>query len=186
MSESPPEKASDPIKLSNDDYQLASGTGGDGRKQGHKCCGGCCDMRRAVIIVNIINAIVLTMGLFSVLAARKLSDEVDGQVDDDEVSAALEEFNSLPLGGFLAIQTAKIVLSVIGIFGAAKYSEIGVGLAMAGYVFNAVMSLVGINLFGFIFAACFAYPHAFFIKEVRAGIMTKENYPNEEFSCCCV
>jgi hypothetical protein len=23
-------------------------------KQGHKCCGGCCDMRRAVIIVNII------------------------------------------------------------------------------------------------------------------------------------
>jgi hypothetical protein len=24
------------------------------QKQGHKCCGGCCDMRRAVIIVNII------------------------------------------------------------------------------------------------------------------------------------
>ena len=30
-------------------------------KQGHKCCGGCCDMRRAVIIVNIVN--ICLMGL---------------------------------------------------------------------------------------------------------------------------
>lgn len=143
-------------------------------------------MRRAVIIVNVINTVLLVMGLFSVLAARNLSDQVDGQVDDDEVSAALEEFKSLPIGGFVAIQTVKILLSLIGIFGAVKYNEIGVGLAMAGFVFDAVMSLIGVNLFAFIYAVCFAYPHAFFIKEVRAGIMTKENYPNEEFSCCCV
>ena len=34
--------------------------------------------------------------------------------------------------------------------------------------------------------ALFLYPHIGFIMEVKKGIMTRETYPREEFSCCCV
>lgn len=181
MSASP--DASDPVKPSSNDgaYQLAEGIGGDGRKQGHKCCGVCCDMRRAVIIVNIIMS--LDLGLFSVLWALNLTNQAVF------TSALAEEFNYYSIGGFgiAAILTIRVLFCLAGIVGAVKYSAIGVGLALAGYAFAFVMSLIGgVNLIGMIMAVFFAYPHVFFIKEVRSGIMTKENYPTEEFSCCCV
>lgn len=178
---------SEPIKPASNDYQLAAGNGGDGRKLGHLCCGGCCDMRRAVIIVNIINTVLLTLGLFGVVAARITSNNVDtSQLDDDSLQDAMEQFKALPLGGFLAIQTVKIVLCLAGIVGAVKYNQAAVGLAMVGYVFDAVMGAIRFDLVGLVCAGLFAYPHGFLIKEVRDGIMTKENYPNEEHSCCCV
>ena len=177
----------DPIKLSSDDYQLAAGNGGDGRKLGHKCCGGCCDVRRAVIIVNIINAVLLTLSLSSAVLMHKASGQMNVEgMDDDSFLAALEEFNNFPIGGFLAIQTVKILLSVAGILGAVQFNQVGVGLAMFGYLFDAAMALVGFNLLGLLFPLMFAYPHGFLIKEIRAGIMTKRNYASEEYSCCCV
>ena len=184
----------DPVKPSDAQYTLATGAnneqqqpggGGTGNKVGHSCCGGCCDMRRAVIVVNIINVVLVSMGMFSVLAARSLSSQVDA-TDDDELAQALEEFNSLPLAALIVIQSVKIVLSIVGIVGALRFNEIMVGLAMAGYVFDAVFALIGLNIAGLIYAGFFAYPHGFFIKEKRAGIMTLENYPNEKQSCCCV
>ena len=36
------------------------------------------------------------------------------------------------------------------------------------------------------FTAAFLYPHIGFILEVKKGIMTRDTYPREEFSCCCV
>jgi len=182
-----------PLQFSNGggDYQLA--TGGDGSQQqqqpqqGHKCCGGCCDMRRAVIIVNLVNVVLLTLGLLSALATRKLANNgYAPDTDDDEFAAALEEFKNLPWPTLIALQTLKIVLSIVGIAGAFKFNHILVALSMASYVFDAIMALIGFNVAGLLYAASFAYPHGFFIKEVRAGTMTKENYPNEESSCCCV
>jgi hypothetical protein len=37
-----------------------------------------------------------------------------------------------------------------------------------------------------IYTAILIYPHIGFILEVKKGIMTKETYAREEFSCCCV
>jgi hypothetical protein len=48
------------------------------------------------------------------------------------------------------------------------------------------MSLVAVNPIGLVLAALFAYPHFFFIKEVRSGIMSEANYVNVNQSCCCV
>lgn len=45
---------------------------------------------------------------------------------------------------------------------------------------------VGGIVFGLIIIVLFAYPHIMFIIEVKKGILTKETYPREEFSCCCV
>jgi hypothetical protein len=42
----------------------------------------------------------------------------------------------------------------------------------------------GFLFFGLLTALCM-YPHLGFITEVRAGIMTRENYARERYSCCC-
>jgi hypothetical protein len=37
-----------------------------------------------------------------------------------------------------------------------------------------------------IFTLLWTYPSIFLAMEIKKGIMTKETYPREEFSCCCV
>ena len=156
-------------------------------KQGHKCCGGCCDVRRAVMIVNIVNATLLLFGMFGVLATNKLSGQAEDLYDDDEMLETLAEFsNSFPLGAFIAIQVVKILCSVAGIIGALKFNIYLTGVAAAAYCIDVLMALIEFSVGGIVYAALFAYPHFYFIKEVRAGIMSKENYHNEEMSCCCV
>jgi hypothetical protein len=157
-----------------------------GPMQGHKCCGGCCDMRRAVIIVNALNLVFVAVGLFRVLAMKKNSananDMYDVDDDDDEVVATMMEFGNIPLAGFIVLTCARLLCSVIGIVGAVQYNIYMVGVGAAGYVIDAVMALVLFQLIGFFYYVFFAYPHLFFISEVRKGIMSKENYPNEDYS----
>lgn len=51
------------VEVPEKDYVLAEESSGDGDEQndkanqlsGHRCCGGCCDTRRATMIVNYIS-----------------------------------------------------------------------------------------------------------------------------------
>ena len=56
----------------------------------------------------------------------------------------------------------------------------------ANHAFDCLMALPALNPFGLIIPGLFLYPHVFHIKEIRAGIMSEENYENEKQSCCCV
>lgn len=82
----------------------------------------------------------------------------------------------------------RMMANGAGIYGAYIFDIRLVGVSLAAYALEAIFALLGFNLVGIIMAGFFAYPHVFFIKEVRAGIMTKERYvPGiEEQSCCCV
>mmetsp|Transcript_7748 Transcript_7748/g.12827 ORF Transcript_7748/g.12827 Transcript_7748/m.12827 type:complete len:190 (+) Transcript_7748:93-662(+) len=188
--------STDPVK-SETQYQLgvpavdgiaipAGGNNTSNAKQGHKCCGGCCDTKRAVIVVNIINIGVILMAVFSILATRSMSQQTDAVYDDDEVQAALAAFSEAPIGIFLAVSGVKACISLAGIMGAIKYNVVLTGIAAAAFCFDAVVALIAFNVVGVVYAALFAYPHFFFIKEVRNGTMSVENYPNEVHSCCCV
>jgi hypothetical protein len=133
---------------------------GKGPKRGHKLCGGCCDVRRAVIIVNmVVGGLTLLVFIFV-----------------------------LPLA--ILFVPFPLAPCALGIMGAIRYNVrmvgaaalnicviIGVGLS----AFNQHFNMFGVALFAF-----FLYPHILFIKEVRDGIMSKENYENERHSCCCV
>lgn len=56
------------------DYQLAqSDHRHNGDKQGHKCCGGCCDVRRAVIIVDIVYIYLAIYELFTAFSSWEYS-----------------------------------------------------------------------------------------------------------------
>lgn len=154
-------------------------------KKGHQCCGGCCDMRRAVVIVNAVNLVVVISAMVSFLVTRNASQNYNNYTDDS-VRTAMQQFSAQPIGLFIAIQSFQIVCSILGIVGALKYNIYLTGIAASAFCFQFVMAIVGFNIEGLLYAGFFAYPHYFFIKEVREGTMSQENYPNEEMSCCCL
>ena len=172
-----------------------------GERRGHSCCGCCCDMRRAVIIVNIINIIFAFIGLigFSVLVAdtKEITTTTDGNgstttgtttfsgIDDDYT---LGEYEIVK--GFAPLVIIMVLLSMVafslGIVGAMRYKVWMIVVAIVVYCISAVMELLSLNLLGFAITALFAYPHFVLVSEIRRGIMTKETYPIEQQSCCCV
>jgi hypothetical protein len=151
-------------------------------KQGHKFCGGCCDVRRATIIVDIISVCLNVLALFAVIGIHVA--QVDHQqINDDQVKQELQDF---PFVFSLIWVLVSMILYSCGIFGAIQYNIWLVGIALVLHLTDIVMALIGVNIVGAVIAGTFAYPHIFFIMEVRKGIMSRENYHNEEQSCCCV
>jgi hypothetical protein len=57
------------------------------QKQGHSCCGYCCNTRRAVIIVNLIMICFNLLTALSFIAGVELMDFTTSQADDDQVAA---------------------------------------------------------------------------------------------------
>jgi hypothetical protein len=167
-------------------------------KQGHSCFGCCCDMRRAVIIVNIFVVILYVASMIFVaiaVPATKNSDNADPDYSDSEINSALV--------GVIVSSLIGILFSMFAIFGAIRYNIWLVGANIA-YLIISFIAVISVNVaasnsnpdytynvwfnvvFGLIIRALFIYPHVMFIREVRSGIMTKENYSEEEQSCCCV
>lgn len=159
---------------------------GLGIKQGHKCCSCCCDVRRATIIVNIIAAVLNAMSILAVLSAKGVVANAQ-DADDDEIQQAVADFEAIPVGPwFYVVQVLRVGLALAGIFGALKYKVPLIGAAAAMYIGDIILSLVNFEIAGVVLAGFFLYPHFFLIQEIRQGIMSQENYVNEQHSCCCV
>jgi hypothetical protein len=154
-------------------------------KQGHSCCGGCCDMRRAVIICNMIMILFAFFGLAG-LELVKTQIKAEEEMGDDaakETSAAMKDF---PLGWLIFWMFVQCACYCLGVLGAISFTQWQVMVALACYAIAFCINLATFSIGGIVMSGFFAYPHVFFIKELKAGIMTPENYPNEVQSCCCV
>jgi hypothetical protein len=158
---------------------------GTGKKQGHACCGGCCDVRRAVIIVNIIE---ITFASLGIVTMGGLIMATSASYDDDEVQEAMTAFNgaNLSMGVAIALAAIRIIANSLGVYGAVTYNIWMVGVSLSVYCVDFVMGVFALNVISLVMVALFAYPHFFFIKEVRSGIMSEATYVNEKQSCCCV
>ena len=145
-------------------------------KQGHKCCNGsrCCDMRRAVFIVDLVNLFLHLTPLHVLLVFLVMIIPRD----------TLDETFKIPEW----IYWAQIGTSVAGIFGAYFFNKWMVGISALAYCAIAIIAFWGFesidNICFLIYMAWFAYPHFFLFREIHQGIMTNENYPTEESSCC--
>jgi cytochrome bd-type quinol oxidase subunit 2 len=156
-------------------------------------------MRRAVIIVNIVVIVVAVINVIFVgvsgLAVKTDDNNADTGYSDSEI-------NSL-LIGVMVIHLIGIVFSMLAIFGAIRYNiwPVAANIAYLAISFIVKIALnvsasnsdsdytynVGVIIvFGLIFTALYIYPHAMFIREVRSGTMTNDNYDQERQSCCCV
>lgn len=177
----------------------------DDPKKGHICCGGCCDMRRAVIIVNITSIIAALFGMILILStSRSVASTFTGS-DDEEV---IEEYKSVQRTGVI-LTAVGIACAAIGIWGSKNFNVLGVSISalflVAAFIAETVLTLqlydyveekfdvefdnnavngnIAISAVG---TLLYVYPHVGLIIELRNGIMTPETYPREEMSCCCV
>mmetsp|Transcript_36601 Transcript_36601/g.54574 ORF Transcript_36601/g.54574 Transcript_36601/m.54574 type:complete len:200 (-) Transcript_36601:198-797(-) len=176
-------------------------------KQGHKCCGGCCDMRRAVIIVNLLMIFFTLIWLVFVLAARNVYTASGGGMINDTTSSSTiagddmwktddgvyspydsstTEMSKPHFAFMIFLCFLHLAGSGAGIYGAFKYDKIAVICSLAVYMISTCYGLFTVQLIALFLNGFFAYPHIFLIREMHMGIMTEENYINEEFSCCCV
>jgi len=169
-------------------------------KQGHSCCGGCCDVRRAVIIICIINIVGNTIIMLLSATTKSMAhgiangiatfddDMFNSQAADQSVQTLDSELNS-----FMIIEFARIVaagLAMLGAFTFNKYlvaiNVISLLVRLSIYIYVRMYASVGSIIVGLLINGLFLYPHVFLILYIHNGIMTKENYPYERQSCCCV
>eukprot|EP00542_Grammatophora_oceanica_P003060 CAMPEP_0194068626 /NCGR_PEP_ID=MMETSP0009_2-20130614/87195_1 /TAXON_ID=210454 /ORGANISM="Grammatophora oceanica, Strain CCMP 410" /LENGTH=178 /DNA_ID=CAMNT_0038721741 /DNA_START=472 /DNA_END=1008 /DNA_ORIENTATION=- len=171
-------------------------------KRGHSCFGCCCDMRRAVIIVGILNIVFSVISLVILL----FTVQVVKNADDDSVQDVVDEVDKAATSGIVMV-VVGIVCSILAIVGAVIYNKwlvlVNIIYLIASYVAAVVINLQAASategnenefnygplniMVGVFFLALWIYPHAFFVKEVMDGTMDKETYKsNEEQSCCCV
>lgn len=163
------------------------------------CFGFCCDFRRAVIIVNGISLGINLLGMilvavgFKAIAGGAMNDAMD-EIDDDQVKQAMEQMNG---GGGALIGFVEVIIFIgvifaaLGIFGALKYNKCALITASVYYSLSVVGSLFSINsdnlglgLVNIIFPCLWLYPHVCFLILMDKGVMTPENYPKIEKSCC--
>lgn len=188
------------------------------QKLGGKCCGGCCDYRRAVIVLGIISIIFSILGVVS--PARNTQFELSEYPE-------LEDIIKTNGQRVLIISIVHIVMTVISMVGAIMFNWVMVALYAVWAIIYMVLYIVfehtmssdffdwvdktleeddvtsyaedwdtiekfyniyAYALYGLIvfFTLLWTYPSCFLTAEIKKGIMTRETYPREEFSCCCV
>ena len=125
----------------------------DETKKGSMCCGGCCDMRRAVIILNTIGII---LGLIAVIAYSS-TDVLVQSIDDEEVQKVFED---ALLTTYILIGIG-IAASLVGIWGAYSYNILGVRFSalfiIACFITYTVMTVR--YILGGALIALVLYPH---------------------------
>jgi hypothetical protein len=172
-------------------------------KQGAKCCGCCCDYRRAVIVLAIIN-ICISVLFIVVISVASVSPGVRVDLDDDAVQQTYEDVRPTQL----ALYAVTIFSAICGLVGAKRFSIPLVMIATLWYVgsfiggttVNITLSndisdqttdddvqkmVVPNIILNAIVTLFFMYPHIGFMYEVKVGIMSSATYPREEYSCCC-
>lgn len=185
-------------------------------KQGGKCCGGCCDYRRAVIVLCIVSLVFSVIGI--------INPALDSSFEDSaypELSKIISDHST----DLLIMGIVHIVMTLVALVGALIFNFYMVALYVLWSILYLIVSIIlekqmvdemldwidtqytddvwsgtdrdalesGINTYMIItyvitalFTALWVYPSVFLSVEIKKGIMTKETYPREEMSCCCV
>ena len=116
---------------------------------------------------------------FALLAGDKL------QYDDDQVQVVMTTLYNTKIGFAIATSVIGMLCSMIGIFGAAQFSTIGTTIGGLWFVCESIRCLVFKDVVTAAVAAGFCYPHAVFYRELKSGVMSRENYPKEKICCDC-
>ena len=152
-----------------------------GPKQGHSVCGCCCDTRRATIIVNIL-LLAWTIGEEPFTYFLYLTAQLD----------AFQPFSHTL--ATIALMVLSCLFNMAAILGALTFNA---WLVIANTIYLAVSSVLAIvtkyqengyySIDDMIFTLFFIYPHIMLVYELKVSkTMSKQTYPRENHSCCCV
>jgi hypothetical protein len=151
-------------------------------RRGQSCCGFCCDMRRAVLILNGFLVILYSIGVWNTVPSWS-SHRRDHHVENDD------DDNDNDTWRFLKM-LLKLICFVLGMWGALSFSTWQLYFPIMVHLHTIVVSCgiifsdwdvmpIGIGI-------SFLYPHVVLMQEIQNGILSKETYPFEAQSCCCV
>ena len=169
-----------------------------GPKQGHSFCGCCCDVRRATIIVNIVLLVFDLLTVADIFYLISFSQYNTDSIQDDTLRHELEvmDFPSYLIPLLIAELVIRSLSSIAAIVGAMKYNAWLVSINIVYLTISLILGLVGSvqsgTLVFFIIwtvpLQCFyIYPHVMLVHEIKGSkTMSKQTYPREEQSCCCV
>jgi len=162
-------------------------------RKSHLCCGSCCDLIRAVMIVDCVDillAILLIVISFIGLGGQYIStidfttfDNMEDLDDDEEIDMMKYERKESTV--VIILVGCGILFSLLGILGAYKQNKYLVLLTGIWYLVDLVRSIVVGQWFFPIVTVCFAYPHFALFDALHRGKITKENYTTTEQHCCC-
>lgn len=171
-------------------------------KQGSKCCGCCCDFRRAVMVMGIIGLVFAAINLILYVTGAAIVGSLSTSCDDDLYSDLCSEVTvagTYSLAVVAVICAVQVLFYIFQIVAAIKYNVCMLATVivvnLVWFVLAIVQvfrgpaqttgNIVGSIVFYVIFIALEIYPTAGLLKEIKAGTMSKETYPREAYSCCC-
>ena len=130
-----------------------------------------------MIAVDIVYMSLLALEMLSLSALSKLS------LQDEDVHDVMAD---VPVNALNFAFGLEIILLGIAVWGAFTFTASKVMVGIVVHFIGIFMSCLSFNVLGAVMSGLFAYPHVFLFKEISLGIMTEDNYYNEEQSCCCV
>jgi hypothetical protein len=170
-------------------------------KVGGKCFGWC-DYRRAAIFSTAAEAAFSVFWMVAFYADSKMMINEGGL--DEEIMVLINKSNKL----HATINAITIFSSFCAFAGALKYNVSFVTANISWMMFAFIFGLIfrvrttanlnlynpdyeySTNWFAVVLTAAvdvlFVYAQAAFIQEVKLGVLSKETYPREAYSCCCL
>lgn len=158
-------------------------------RENHLYFGCCCDVRRAVLILNILTIVMsfVSMIVFFVFVrmtqdhASEITEEMSEDMSEEDFKTYLNVFE-----GFMdAFMLISIFLHAFGVHGALKYKTWAIKVAAVAYGIPFTWAVLNFDFVTFILGGVFLYPHIVLIKEIETGVMTSYNYENVQACCVC-
>mmetsp|Transcript_18614 Transcript_18614/g.46192 ORF Transcript_18614/g.46192 Transcript_18614/m.46192 type:complete len:227 (+) Transcript_18614:279-959(+) len=154
------------------------------------CCGVCCDLVRACIIVDCcdialsIMLVVLSALGYSEFFIDTINFNVFDPIDDDVYREGIVKERNIYT--FTTVMTAcGIFFSIIGIVGAMRFHKYMVLATAIWFCVDVIRCVVTFQWINTVVTGCYAYPHIALFLALRNGKMTRERYHIEKH-CCCV
>jgi hypothetical protein len=146
-----------------------------------------CDMRRAVIICNLVT-IVVSMALLLIWSWTRPTAPIqdDDFHDDHVVNNVADGWSKLEDVSNVYHIVLRTICASLGVLGGIFFHFILVAISAVALVIDFCASIIRRDWVGIFMPPIFLYPHLMFLKYLRSGLMSPENYKNEMQSCCGV
>lgn len=155
-------------------------------------CGCCCDLRRACIIVNVINYMYIVAVVFISLGGIQMVEglntdlgEID-YVDDDALNDRYSELGTYEglYFIFIVIELVGLLFTTLGIVGAVKFNRCLVLTCAIWYCFETIFAMCVTVWWGAVIKGFFAYPHIALLAALTTGKISRRRYTIERYCCC--
>lgn len=150
----------------------------DEARKPHLCCLSCCDLRKACVIVDVIDFVFsIAVVILSALGFQEIFLEM---VDFSSFLASDQDDDAVAVMVMISLGILFAIVGIIGAWTFRPYLLLSNGLwRVVTLVFWATTQ----RYMSVLLAGVFSYPHFAFFWELRKGRITAENYPTEAYCC---